>query len=72
MNAENLAGRWRFRCPTCGDWILLRGAKNGGIHGFCETCGLQVFWRRKYGIDLLKEIASRGGDPAVLIPVEEE
>lgn len=58
-----------WRCPVCGSWIHLQKAKNGKPHGFCKSCGLQVFFRQPLSIEILEEAARHGVGDVRLEPI---
>ena len=45
-------------CILCGRKLEKRTDKNGKPYFVCDTCGIQLFVRRKHGIDLLQEAFS--------------
>ena len=42
-------------CILCGRKLEQRIDKNGKPYFVCDTCGIQLFVRRKHGMDLLQE-----------------
>ncbi|MBA7680747.1 hypothetical protein ES703_89068 [subsurface metagenome] len=44
------------RCPLCNEWIVVRIDKNGKPYTYCNDCGVQMFIRKKEGIDRLKKM----------------
>ena len=53
--AESLAGK-QFPCPVCGDALQLKIACTGKPYCHCDQCGIQLFFRKKNGIQRLKEM----------------
>src|SRR5579864_9542177 len=52
---ESLAGK-KFPCPVCGDALPLKIACTGKPYCHCDQCGIQLFFRKKNGIQRLKEM----------------
>src|SRR5690349_6372824 len=45
-------------CWLCGKTLDLRSDKNGKFYVVCNPCGLQVFVRRKDGMDRLQKLCA--------------
>src|SRR6266699_1964003 len=43
-------------CLLCGNKLEKRTDKNGKPYFVCDPCGIQLFVRRKQGIELLEEV----------------
>lgn len=59
---EQLEGR-DFPCPLCGEGLGIRlDVKHGKPYVICDSCGVQMFVRRKRGIERLeKQVAESDG-----------
>src|SRR5437868_2257872 len=47
-----------LQCWLCGKTLDLRSDKNGKLYVVCNPCGLQVFVRRKDGMDRLQKLCT--------------
>jgi hypothetical protein len=51
-----------FKCPLCSTWIALKPMKNGKPHGFCRSCGLELFFRLESTVKALEiSLKSKSG-----------
>jgi len=48
-----------FLCPLCFTGLDVRGSRKGKPYCVCNTCGIQLFFRGKNAIELLRGLAER-------------
>ena len=54
------------KCFLCDEWIPLRPTKGTGRpHGFCRSCGLELFFRKDAAVEAL-EIALKEGQTGLV------
>jgi hypothetical protein len=53
--SRSMVGR-KFPCPVCGVGLAIRLSRKEKPYCVCESCGIQIFFRRKEGIQRLREI----------------
>src|SRR5260221_2057591 len=58
LDGDAFAGK-PFPCPVCGESLPLRVAQTGKPYCHCDSCGLQLFFRGKTGIQKLKALLSK-------------
>jgi predicted RNA-binding Zn-ribbon protein involved in translation (DUF1610 family) len=46
----------QFPCPLCGLAMDIRISRRGKPYCHCDTCGIQLFFRGKNGIERLKQV----------------
>lgn len=54
-----LAGK-KFPCPVCGSDLQLRLARTQKPYCHCDSCGIQLFFRGKNGIQRLRKLIASG------------
>ncbi len=52
----NLETKKLFPCPVCREPLDVRTDKKLKLYVICDSCGLQMFVRRRSGIDALNEL----------------
>src|SRR5881296_642811 len=65
-NVQNV--RPLIRCSTCSKELNVRLARTGKPYIVCPSCGVQIFYRFKTGIERLNALLSQS-TPAVSIPL---
>src|SRR5262249_38364104 len=64
VNVTPLDPRWyegrAFPCPICGAGLRLRAARTLKPYCHCDSCGIQLFFRGRAGIERLKNLLSSG------------
>jgi len=51
-----------IQCFLCSDWVEIKETFKIKPYLHCERCGIQIFFRRKAGIERLKAIVESGDE----------